>query len=701
MPHPIDRALFLANERSAIVFSVRQGYLPQIVHWGPPLGDEPAAAAAAIVATSTPSVMNSSFDTPRVFSVLPTENDGWSGTPGLSGLFSDAASLPQLTLQGVEETGTSVRFILDSAELQVVVVYTLDAAGILAAAATVTAAVDYKLAALRLLLPLPARATEIADLTGRWSRERTPQRLPVVDGTHSRAVRRGRPGHDSPTLEMVGSAGFGFRHGEVWAAHLAWSGDQEYIVERLPEGAGSLASVLGVGELLRPGEINLFSGQSYSTPTALFAWSATGIDELSASFHARVRALPSYPASPRPLVLNTWEAVYFDHNLERLTELARIAARVGVERYVLDDGWFHGRRSDHSSLGDWQIDINVWPDGLTTLSSVVHDLGMQFGLWFEPEMVSLDSDVARQHPDWVINAGGLEWRHQQVLDLNNPDAFAYVLDNMSAIIAEASVDFVKWDHNRDVHGATSVHAQTLAAYALIDALLDRHPGLEIESCASGGGRVDLGILERTHRIWPSDTNDPVERQQIQRWTGLIVPPELVGTHVGSGESHTTHRVTSLGFRLATALFGHAGIEWDLTSTSEDDLEAISAWSALYRRLRPLLHSGTTVRVDLPGGDALWHGVVSPDRTSALFCWAQLGTQPLLHSERVRFDGLDRDRRYRVALLSDLGEASRHQVADPAWLDSELIVPGSVLLDAGLPLPVLNPGQALLLELEAV
>jgi len=246
-----------------------------------------------------------------------------------------------------------------------------------------------------------------------------------------------------------------------------------------------------------------------------------------------------------------------------------------------------------------------------------------------------------------------------------------------------------------------VHAQTLATYALLDALLERHSGLEIESCASGGGRVDLGILERTHRVWPSDTNDPVERQQIQRWTGLIVPPELVGTHIGSTESHTTHRVTSLGFRLATALFGHAGIEWDLTSRSEDDLKAITAWSALYRRLRPLLHSGTTVRVDLPAEDALWHGVVSADLSSALFCWAQLGTQPMLHSERVRFAGLDRDRSYRVALLPDLGDASRHQVADPAWLHSELTAPGSVLLDVGLPLPVLNPGQALLLELRAI
>lgn len=701
MPQPIDRALFLTNDRSAIVFSVTTGALPQIVHWGAPLGDQPEAAAAALVATSVPSVMNSSFDTPRIFSILPTENDGWSGTPGLSGHADAGATVPRLALRSVEESGTGIRFVLDSPELAAHVDYALDASGILSAAATVTAKVAYHLAGLRLLVPVPARATEIVDLTGRWSRERVPQRLPVVDGAHSRAVRRGRPGHDSPTLEIVGSAGFGFQQGEVWAAHLAWSGDQEYVVERLPEGAGSLASVLGAGELVRPGEIRLTPGESYTSPRALFAWSAGGIDQISAAFHARVRAMPSYPASPRPLVLNTWEAVYFDHDFDRLTDLARVAARVGVERYVLDDGWFQARRSDHSSLGDWQVDAVVWPDGLSALATVVHELGMQFGLWFEPEMVSLDSDIARQHPEWVINPHGAEWRHQHVLDLANPDAFAYVLEQMSSTIAEAGVDFVKWDHNRDLHGAVSVHAQTLATYALLDALLERHPGLEIESCASGGGRVDLGILERTHRIWPSDTNDPIERQHIQRWTGLVVPPELVGTHVGAAESHTTHRVTSLGFRLATALFGHAGIEWDLTGNSEAELEAIIAWSALYRRLRPLLHSGTTVRVDLPTDDALWHGVVSPDRSSALFCWAQRETQPLLHSERARFAGLDRTRNYRVRLLPDLGEPSRHQVTDPVWLADELTVPGSVLLDAGLPLPVLNPGHALLLELTGV
>ena len=700
MPQPVDRAQFLANEKSAIVFSVDSVGLPQIVHWGAPIGADPVRAANAIVTTATPAIMNSSFDGPRVFSVMPTENDGWSGTPGVSGHSGRGVTVPRLTLTEVEKRGSSIRFMLQSPEAEIELRYDLDAAGILSATAALTAKVNYDLAALRLMVPLPARASEIVDLTGRWSRERTPQRMPVVDGTHYRASRRGRPGHDSPTLEMVGTPGFGFRSGEVWGVHIAWSGDQEYLVERLPEGAGSLASVLGAGELVRPGEVSLPAGTTYRTPKVLFAWSPAGIDGLSESFHAHVRSMPSHPTSQRPLVLNTWEAVYFDHDLERLEQLAHVAARVGVERFVLDDGWFEGRRDDHSSLGDWWVDPAVWPEGLGALSAAVHELGMQFGLWFEPEMISADSSVAREHPDWVVNPSGQEWRHQQVLDLVNPDAFSFVLERMSHVIAASSVDFVKWDHNRDLHGAQSVHGQTTAMYALLDQLLIRHPGLEIESCASGGGRVDLGILQRTHRVWPSDTNDPIERQQIQRWTGLIVPPELVGTHVGAAESHTTHRVTSLGFRLATALFGHAGIEWDLASNSDEELVAITAWATLYRRLRPLLHSGTTVRADLPADDAIWHGVVSKDQSAAVYCWAQLDTQPLLHSERIRFDGLDPLRDYRVAIIGDLEPGSRHEIADPAWTAAAVRVPGSILTQAGLPMPVLNPGHALLFEVLA-
>jgi alpha-galactosidase len=570
----------------------------------------------------------------------------------------------------------------------------------------------YDLAQVTTLLPLPRRATEILDFTGKWSRERSPQRRPLGFGSYARQIRRGKTGHDSPYLLTVGVPGFGFRTGEVWSAHVAWSGDQRYLVEQLPEGAGVHAGVLGGGELLRAGEIRLAPGESYTTPVCHFAWSDQGLDGLADRFHTLLRARPSHPCRPRPVILNSWEAVYFDHDLDRLLRLADRAAEVGVERFVLDDGWFRGRRSDEAGLGDWTVDPGVWPEGLAPLADHVRSLGMEFGLWVEPEMVNLDSDLAREHPDWVLGPArgiGPSARHQHVLDLSNPEVRDHLLDSLDALVDTYGIAFLKWDHNRDLHEAVHgtadrpvSHAQVHALYGLIDALKQRHPALEIESCAAGGGRVDLGILARTDRIWASDCNDPVERQAVQRWTAQLLPPELVGTHVGPGTSHTTARVSSDTLRLITALFGHAGIEQDLTRCSPEELARLTAWTALHRELRPLLHAGRTVRADLAGDGTLLHGVVAHDRSAALYCWTRVATSPEGQYGRVQLPGLAPEATYRVRVRTELGLPSFHQVSGPAWLpaalDGRLTVPGTVLTAAGLPMPTLNPDQALLLEL---
>ena len=251
----------------------------------------------------------------------------------------------------------------------------------------------------------------------------------------------------------------------------------------------------------------LSPGATYSAPTLLAAWSDAGLDGLSDRLHRHVRARASHPRSARPLTLNTWEAIYFDHDLARLTALADRAAEVGVERYVLDDGWFLGRRDDTSALGDWTVDPVVWLDGLHPLVDHVRGLGLQFGLWVEPEMISLGSEVARAHPEWVVP--GRSSRHQYVLDVANPSAFAYLLERLDALISEYALDALKWDHNRDAL-LVGAHAQTVAVYRLLDELRARHPGCEIESCASGGGRTDLGTLAHSDRIWANNCTDAVE-----------------------------------------------------------------------------------------------------------------------------------------------------------------------------------------------
>jgi alpha-galactosidase len=431
-----------------------------------------------------------------------------------------------------------------------------------------------------------------------------------------------------------------------------------------------------------------------------------------------LRARPAHPSTPRPLLLNTWEAVYFDHDINRLIELTDRAAEIGVERVVLDDGWFLGRRDDTAGLGDWIVDATVWPDGLAPLADHVHELGMQFGLWFEPEMVNLDSRLAREHPEWILgpSAGlGPPARHQYAVNLANDQAWAYLLERIDVLVSTYSIDYLKWDHNRDLHEAVlgdadgrdrpGVHAQTVALYRLLDTLKARHPALEIETCSSGGGRIDLGILARTDRVWASDCNDPVERQAIQRWTGQLLPPELIGSHVGPARAHTTRRVTSQSFRLATALFGHAGIEQDLTRCTPEELERLSAWAALYREFRALLHHGRVVRADLTNEATLLHGVVSRDATTALLCWARLATSTEGQSGRVQIPGLSPDMDYRVRIRGDIGQPSMHQVAPPAWVSEALrdwiILPGVILTVTGLPMPTLNPEQAMLIEVQAM
>ncbi|WP_225850539.1 alpha-galactosidase [Streptomyces sp. HPF1205] len=702
------------------------GPVPRILHWGADLGELTEAGLAALGMTGEPAVLNNALDVPRRFTIWPTEADGWSGTPAHQGHLAGTGAAPRLTL-----TGASVRQDAEGGELAVslgdpvtgldaTVTYTMEPSGVLGVRTALSRRPDaepgpYDLAHVTTLLPLPRRAAEILDFTGKWSRERSAQRRPLGFGTYAREVRRGKPGADSPYLVTVGVPGFGFRSGEVWATHIAWSGDQRYLVEQLPEGAGAHAAVLGGGELLRPGEIRLEPGRTYTTPVCHFAWSDQGLDGLADRFHTMLRARPGHPRAPRPVVLNSWEAVYFDHDLDRLLRLATTAAEVGVERFVLDDGWFHGRRSDNAGLGDWTVDPVVWPEGLTPLVDHVRALGMDFGLWVEPEMVNLDSDLAREHPDWVLGPArglGPSSRHQYVLDLANPEVQDYLLAALDALVDTYRIAYLKWDHNRELHEAVhgpadrpASHAQIPALYRLLDTLKERHPGLEIESCASGGGRVDLGILARTDRVWASDCNDPVERQAIQRWTAQLLPPELVGAHVGAAASHTTARVTSDTFRLVTALFGHVGIEQDITRCDAGELARLTAWTALYRELRPLLHGGRTVRADLGGDATSLHGVVAHDGSAAVYCWARVATTPEAQSGRVPLPGLAPDADYEVRVRTELGLPSFQQVSGPAWVTAALEdwvpLPGAVLAVAGVPLPNLNPEQALLLQVRRV
>ncbi len=686
----------LRADTVSVVIDARD--LPSVVHWGAPLGDLSDDELLALADGAVAPIPNNAPDVPIPIGLLPSASQGYPGRPGLRGHRPGGDWLPSLAGSAVARSGSVAGFDLEGGGLSVRSTVALAPSGVLRVRHELRndGPRPYTLDGVESALPVPEQATELLDFHGRWIREKHPQRRSFDLGSWVRESRRGRTGHDATPAILAGTGGFGFRTGEVWAVHVAWSGNHVTYAERVHEGRG----VLGGGELLGSAEVVLAPGETYTSPWLYAAYSADGIDGVSAAFHQWLRARPSHPERARPVVLNTWEAVYFDHDLTRLKGLADVAARIGVERFVLDDGWFRHRRDDTAGLGDWYVDEGVWPSGLTPLIDHVTGLGMEFGIWVEPEMVNPDSDLFRAHPDWVLAPGDGTLpptsRHQQVLDLANPEAYAYVLDRLDELLRDNDVRFVKWDHNRDLVGVRT-HAQTRAVYRLLDELRARHPGVEIESCSSGGGRTDLEILARTDRVWASDCNDALERQTIQRWTALLLPLELIGAHVGPPHSHTTGRTQDLSFRVATALFGHFGIEWDIASASAGEQRGLADAIAFYKSVRGLLHSGTLVRGDVADPSVMLTGVVSG--TEAVFSYAQLTSSARTVPPPVRLPGLDPARRYEVTPVTPGGAPRTQQVPLPDT--TRRVVPGRVLTEVGLRPPVLTPEQAWLVHLKAV
>ncbi|MFE7393679.1 alpha-galactosidase [Streptomyces sp. NPDC057582] len=557
----------------------------------------------------------------------------------------------------------------------------------------------YVVDTLDVVIPVPTGAGEILDFTGRWARERQPQRRALADGQWVREHRRGMRILDGTGLIVVGTPGFGYGNGEVLGVHLAWSGNHRYTVEQLSSGT----AVVRAGELLHPGEVVLAEGETYAMPWVHVAASARGLDGLADATHQYVRSLAAHPSPPAPVMFNPWEAVYLDHDLDTLTALVDISARLGAERFVLDDGWFAGRTSLDDGLGDWTPDPAVWPNGLAPLVDRVHEKGMEFGLWWEPEAVNPNSAVYRDHPDWILRTGDrtpvLE-RNCYLLDLSRNDVRAHLLDAFDRLVAAHRIDFVKWDHNRDQidggdsHGSgrPASRRQTLAFRELLDELARRHPGISWESCASGGGRIDLDVLERVQSTWASDVTDPLSRQPIQHWTAQLAPLEYLGAHVAAPVSHQTGRTSTLDLRAATAFFGQFGVQWDLTKVPAHDLDRLARWIDLYKQHRTLLHTGRLTRVELPDG-LLAHGVVARDRSEALFSYAQLD-EIVPVPPRLRIPGLDPHRTYHASLITP---------TDPSvtWEVTGIQASGAALGTLGLPGPARAPQSAALVHLRAL
>ncbi len=706
-----DVVRFDAGDMSFIL-SCTTGEPPFVIYWGPRLAsDMPDKEVALLHMRQSAHGIEDSILQP---SLAMEPGIGYTGSSGFSAHREGSDWGSRFVVSQVDQTSTGCRVgCLDertAITLDYDIAFSSDT-GLLTFSSVITNRGDQSLNLIdmaTICLPIPQHMTDIIGFTGRWAREFQMERINRFAGSYVRENRRGRTSHDCFPALILCDDKTSEQAGEAYGLHLAWSGNSRMRVDS--NGDGRVFASMGA--LLFPGEIVLEPGRSFKSPDVIGAFSSSGLSALSRQFHDHVRHTllrPSTRSRARPVHYNSWEAVYFDHDLERLKALASRAADIGVERFVLDDGWFGARRNDRAGLGDWYVSDAVYPDGLKPLIDHVTDLGMEMGIWFEPEMVNPDSDLFRAHPDWILTLDGVDqvsFRNQYVLDISRPEVSDHLFERVSAILSDHDIGYVKWDMNRDLNhpgndqGFARAHTHVLALWALIDRLRDAHPDVEFESCSSGGARADFGMLARTDRIWTSDSNDALDRQIIQRGASHFLPLSVMGAHVGPRHCHITGRTLSMAMRAGTALMGHMGLELNLLEESADELDELKTAIALYKTHRALLHAGDFYRIDSAEYLNII-GVVAQDKSEALYSVTYLtGHIPALPSW-LHLVGLDLKASYRMRQVwpqNWVSEKSPSIVEAMDLAGEGTVVSGEALMKAGMQLPVAPPETTLLFYL---
>ena len=512
--------LTLRGLKSEIIFSTEQG-MPEIIHWGKPI----SSTEGATLARSKPIPLGT-LDAVPPLTLSADTGLGLFCSPGLQGHRDGLDWSPIFKLENHTQSEHEILFhcIDNNAQLRLTIRVGIDPdtdvvtwqAGIQNLAEK-----PYNLHRLFITIPVNGYMTELKSFGGRWCQEFKEHQNILKHGAIRIESRHGRTSHQKSPFWMIGRPGFSNCQGELVGMHLAWSGNHCFNFEVTSDGR----HIVQIGELLLPGEKILQKFGEYQTPKLHLTWANNGANAISQNFHQFIRNhIVQWPSEkPRPVILNTWEGIYFNHDPEYIIDMVKASAKIGVERFVLDDGWFKGRNDENAALGDWQLDEEKYPDGLEPVIDAVKSEGMEFGIWVEPEMINPDSDLFRSHPDWAMQIAGYDaplGRYQHVLNLQIPEAFNYILDCLDALLSRYDIAYVKWDMNRQLvqaahEGKPGSSGQTTAFYRLISALRQKHPEVEIESCASGGGRVDMGVLQYTHRFWTSDCNDALERVAIQ------------------------------------------------------------------------------------------------------------------------------------------------------------------------------------------
>jgi alpha-galactosidase len=542
-------------------------------------------------------------------------------------------------------------------------------------------------------LDLPEGPWDLTQLSGAWARERQVVRRRVVQGSQSVASLRGHSSHHQNPFLLLERPGTTEDSGEAYGLGLVYSGN--FLAEVEGDAAGGARARIGI----HPDTFSwrLEPGEEFCTPEAVLVFSDQGRGGLSDVYHRLYRerlARGPWRDRPRPVLLNNWEATYFDFDEARLLRLATSARDLGVELFVLDDGWFGERDSDHTSLGDWTPDRRKLPGGLAGIARQVEALGLGFGIWIEPEMVSRRSRLFTEHPEWAVGAPGrrhTEARHQYVLDLTRPEVAEWIHGTVAGILRSAPIRYVKWDMNRSITEAYSSglpsarqgefhHRYMLALYELYRRLTAEFPEVLFESCSGGGGRFDPGMLAFAPQAWTSDGSDAIERLGIQWGTSLCYPLSAMGAHVSAVPNHQVGRITSLVTRAAVAFFGVFGYELDPLTLSPAEREEVAAQVAFYRSHRDLFQRGRLVRLVSPFEEernaAAWM-CVSPDARRAVVGYYRLLQHACEPAHRLRLRGLEPAARYRISTWPSGG--------DPPWDDAPALHGGDELMRAGLPI----------------
>ena len=679
----MTRCWRLDDGRQTFILGAKRDRLAEVVYWGPCLPED--EDLEALYAAHAIDVTGGQLDRNPELSICPEAARSFPGQPGLVLHGLDGAPITptfRLESERCQSDGLTLTYVDGVQELTYRASFSIDPdTHVLEAKATLEAARPVRLHWLTApVFPAPQLSDEMIDFAGRWCGEFQPIRTPWCPGIRCRESRTGRTGHEHFPGLILPCRGSTDTVGHTYAFHYGWSGGHRMIAEELPDGRRQIQFGHATGSERKP-------GTRFETATLYATFSENGLNGCSVAFqrHARDRIVTfPDPARPRPVHYNCWEAVYFDHDPAVLMDIATRAAGLGAERFVLDDGWFRGRDDDTRALSDWQVDERKYPNGLHPLIEHVHSLGMTFGLWLEPEMINKNSETYRAHPDWALGEKDqILGRNQMALDMALPDVRDFLFESIGAILREHPIDYVKWDHNRVLPMPDA--AQTRGTHELFDRLRAAFPQVEIETCASGGGRIDFGMLSRTQRVWLSDSNDALERLRIQHEAAVFLPGVVTGSHVGPKHCHTSGRMIDISFRAWVAAQRHMGLELDPRELGEDEASALASIIAWWKANREWMSRADILRLESADASVLAEQQLSEDGERFVVFAGKTASSAQIAPRPLRLTGLAPTARYRVELINR-SDAPRLSRGAPALKAGPMIVSGAYLMAHGLTLP---------------